>query len=174
MTEPICHKDGIPIFSFAGFSNSGKTTLMCKIVSALKDKGYRVATVKHDGHDFSMDQQGKDTWKHREAGADVVAITSASKVAIIDYRAYEREKQLLQVLSYIENVDIILVEGFKNVPMPKIFVVREQQQLEQMDKIPMIEGVATDFLLEQQRLPVYDINNVQAMAEYIIKRCNLA
>ena len=170
---PIQQSTTIPVFSFAGFSNSGKTTLLCKVIAALKEKGLSVATVKHDGHEFSMDHQGKDTWKYRQAGAEVVAITSTSKVVMLDYREYELEQQLLQALSHIKNVDIILVEGFKNVAIPKIFVARELGQIEQIDRLPMVEGIATDLILEQQSLPVYDINNVKAMTEFIVDRFSL-
>lgn len=170
---PLALPTSIPVFSLAGFSNSGKTTLLCKIVSNLKARGLTVATVKHDGHDFSMDHEGKDTWKHRQAGSDVVAITSASKVAIIDYRPYEREQQLIQVLSTIKGVDIILVEGFKAVAIPKIFVTRNKEQMQEIGSIPMVEGIASDFPLEQSLLQVYDINDVQAISQYIVDKFSL-
>ncbi len=160
----------IPVFSFAGFSNSGKTTLLCKVVSALTEQGLRIATIKHDGHQFSIDHEGKDTWKHRQAGAEFVAIISDDKTAMIDYRRQEKEKQLLDVLQYIKDVDLILIEGYKMWPIPKIFVIRNRAQIEEMRAIPMIEGIATDFPLEEQSLPVYDINDVQTICRYIVKR----
>jgi len=175
--EIFTNPNSIPVFAFAGFSNSGKTTLVCKVIASLKDQGIRIASVKHDGHDFSMDQQGKDTWKHQQAGAEVVAITSANKLAILDYRSYERTEQLKQVLQYIRDVDLIIVEGFKTIPIPKIFIVRDESQLKYLEELPAIEGIATDlskdFFVEQYSLPVYDINDVQTICDYIVNRFSL-
>ncbi len=163
----------IPLFSFAGFSNSGKTTLVCKVVAHLKTLGIRVATVKHDGHNFSLDQQNKDTWKHRQAGAEIVAIASHEQLAVMDYRAYDEQNQLNRILEYIDGVDLILVEGFKSLPIPKIFVLRDRQHIPYIDTLPMIEGIAADFLLEQVSLRVYDINDVASICRHIIDKFNL-
>jgi molybdopterin-guanine dinucleotide biosynthesis protein B len=174
MDDALVVPNPIPVFAFAGFSNSGKTTLVCKVIANLKERGLRIASVKHDGHDFSMDQQGKDTWQHQQAGAEVVAITSANKLAILDYRSYEREEQLKQVLQYIRDVDLIIVEGFKTVPIPKIFIVRDPSHIKHIEELPAIEGIATDlprdFFVEQTGLPVYDINDVQSLCNYIVNR----
>ncbi|OEH85218.1 molybdopterin-guanine dinucleotide biosynthesis protein B [Desulfuribacillus stibiiarsenatis] len=160
----------IPLFGFAGFANSGKTTLVCKVIARLREMGYRVASVKHDGHSFQMDQEGKDTWKHRQAGSEAVTITSDSQLAFIDYRKYEREEQLKQALSHIRDVDIILIEGFKTLSIPKIYVVRNPDLLHHAYELPMVEAIATDFSLEQQKLPVYDINDVEGLSRYIVNR----
>lgn len=163
----------IPLFSFAGFSNSGKTTLVCKVVAHFKTLGIRVATIKHDGHNFSIDQQNKDTWKHRQAGAEVVAIASRHQIAVMDYRVYEEQEQLNHILASIQDVDLILVEGFKSLSIPKIFVLRDTQHVQYIDTLPMVEGVAADFLLEQPSLPVYDINDVEAICQHIINKFSL-
>ena len=112
----------IPIVSVVGKSNAGKTTLLEKLIPELKRRGYRVATVKHDAHSFEMDEPGKDTWRHRQAGADVVVISSKDKMAMI--RRVDEELSLLEIADTITGVDIILTEGFKRGPAPKIEVSR--------------------------------------------------
>jgi len=111
-----------PVLSIVGRSNSGKTTLMCELVHALKKKGYRVGTLKHNAHGFDIDQPGKDTWKHREAGADVVMISSSSKVALIE--KVQEELSLDNLLKRFEGVDLVITEGYKRENKPKIEVVR--------------------------------------------------
>jgi len=73
----------VPIVSFVGYSNSGKTTFLVKVITELKKRGYRIGVIKHDGHDFEIDHVGTDTWKHQQAGADVVCIASSHKVAVM-------------------------------------------------------------------------------------------
>ena len=110
----------IPVISIVGKSNSGKTTLTEKLLRELKARGYRVATIKHDVHGFDIDRPGKDTWRHAEAGADVVVISSPAKLAMI--RKNERELTLDEVIARIDGVDLIITEGYKRGDKPKIEV----------------------------------------------------
>jgi molybdopterin-guanine dinucleotide biosynthesis adapter protein len=112
----------IPVVSIVGKSGSGKTTLLCGLIPELKAKGYKVATIKHDVHGFEMDKPGKDTWKHAEAGADTVVISSPGKVAMIE--KVDMELTMDQVIAKITNVDIILTEGYKRNDKPKIEIFR--------------------------------------------------
>jgi len=112
----------IPLVSIVGQSGSGKTTLICGLIPELKQRGYRVATIKHDVHGFELDKPGKDTWKHSRAGADTVVISSPHKVAVIE--KVGTELTLDQVVEKIGNVDIILCEGYKRNSKPKIEVFR--------------------------------------------------
>ncbi|QJW44780.1 molybdopterin-guanine dinucleotide biosynthesis protein B [bacterium BFN5] len=111
-----------PIISFVGYSNSGKTTFLVNLISELKQRGYKVGVIKHDGHDFIIDYPQTDTWQHREAGADTVCIASASQLALV--------KQTVQpaciddLMQYFEDVDIVLTEGFKQESKPQIEVSR--------------------------------------------------
>ena len=115
----------IPIFSIvASRSNMGKTKLVCDIITELKLRGYRVATIKHDIHGFDIDHPGKDTWLHRKAGADIVSISSKNRMAMIE--EVEKEYKLDEVIEKIENVDIIITEGYKKEDKPKIEVFREE------------------------------------------------
>ncbi len=111
-----------PVVTIVGKSGSGKTTLVCGLLPELKRRGYRVATIKHDVHGFEIDRPGKDTWKHSQAGADTVVISSPQKVAMIEKVA--KELTLEQVIDKIDNVDIILCEGYKRSDKPKIEIFR--------------------------------------------------
>ncbi len=132
----------IPLVSVVGKSDAGKTTLLEKLIPELKRRGYRVATVKHDAHSFEIDQPGKDTWRHRQAGADVVVISSKDKMAII--RRVDEEMSLLQIADMITGVDIILTEGFKRGPAPKIEVSRREKSTELLCTAEELVAIATD------------------------------
>lgn len=111
-----------PVVSFVGYSNSGKTTFVVKVIQELKKRGCRVAIIKHDGHDFEMDHEGTDTWKHRQAGADVVCIASSHKFAMIE--TTPQPVPLDAIIAKIDQVDLILTEGFKQELKPQIEVNR--------------------------------------------------
>ena len=113
----------IPVISVVGRSNVGKTTFLEKVVKELKSRGYRVAVVKHDSHSFDIDHPGKDSWRLTQAGADVVAISSADKMAMVKRPA--RELTLDQLTGIVmDGVDIIITEGYKGADKPKIEVFR--------------------------------------------------
>jgi molybdopterin-guanine dinucleotide biosynthesis adapter protein len=115
----------IPIISIVGKSNSGKTTLIEKLVPSLTRRGYRVATVKHDIHGFEVDREGKDSWRHKQAGAHTVVISSPQKIALI--RDVEKDLTLDEIRGrWIQDVDLILSEGYKKDVQPKIEVFRKE------------------------------------------------
>ncbi len=114
-----------PIVSVVGRSDSGKTTFLEKLIPALKQRGIRLAVVKHDSHGFEMDRPGKDTWRLREAGADAVMISSPNQMALIR-RGLEREATLDELAAMVDGmVDLVLTEGYKSGDKPKIEVSRE-------------------------------------------------
>ncbi len=116
----------IPIVSIVGKSDSGKTTLIEKLVPELTRRGYRVATVKHDMHGFEVDREGKDSWRHKQAGAHTVVISSPKKVALI--RDVEKDLTLDEIRArWIQDVDLILSEGYKRDVQPKIEVFRKEK-----------------------------------------------
>jgi molybdopterin-guanine dinucleotide biosynthesis protein B len=116
----------IPIISIVGKSDSGKTTLIEKLVPELTRRGYRVATVKHDVHGFEVDREGKDSWRHKQAGAHTVVISSPNKVALI--RDVEKDFTLDEIREkLIQDVDLILSEGYKKDIQPKIEVFRKEK-----------------------------------------------
>lgn len=109
-----------PVLSFTAYSNTGKTTYLEKLLPCLKAAGLRTAVIKHDGHDFQADVEGRDSWRLAQAGAEVVAVASESKFALFQYRPVELET----VLTHITGVDLIITEGYKHGPFPKIAVFR--------------------------------------------------
>lgn len=111
----------IPVVGFAGYSGVGKTTLMEKVVRELKRKGLRIAVVKHDAHGFDLDQPEKDSWRYAQAGSDLIVLASPQKTAFLE----QRELPLFQLLSRIDGVDLILVEGFKGEPLVQIGLCRQ-------------------------------------------------
>ena len=116
----------IPIISIVGKSDSGKTTLIEKLVPELTRRGYRIATVKHDVHGFEVDREGKDSWRHKQAGAHTVVISSSNKVALI--RDVEKDQTLEEIRQkLIQDVDLILSEGYKKDVQPKIEIFRKEK-----------------------------------------------
>ncbi len=116
----------IPIISIVGKSDSGKTTLIEKLVPELTRRGYRVATVKHDVHGFEVDREGKDSWRHKQAGAHTVIISSPKKIALI--RDVEKDSTLDEIRRrWVQDVDLLLSEGYKKDVQPKIEVFRKEK-----------------------------------------------
>ena len=113
----------IPVVSFVGYSNSGKTTFLVKVIKELKKRGYRIGVIKHDGHDFDIDHVGTDTWQHGQAGADVVCIASSHKIALVE--KIPKSPSLDELIARIHHVDIILTEGFKQEQKAQIEVNRQ-------------------------------------------------
>lgn len=113
----------IPIISIVGSSGSGKTTLLEKLLPELSRRGYRVATVKHDVHGFEIDHEGKDTWRHRRAGAACTIISSSRQLALVRDMDHDASLDEIREL-YARDVDILIAEGFKREPAPKVEVYR--------------------------------------------------
>lgn len=115
----------VPILSIVGKSNSGKTTLMVKLIRELKSRSFKVATIKHSHHDFEIDREGKDSWLHTRAGADAVVVASQKMTGII--RMMSEELPLSEIANtYLQDMDIILAEGYKTQAIPKIEVLRTE------------------------------------------------
>ena len=112
----------VPVVSVVGKSGVGKTTFLEKLIPELKRRGYRVGTIKHDWGGFEIDQPGKDTWRHAQAGSDVVVISSPHKMAMI--RRVDAELSLDEIVATLPPLDIVITEGFKAEKKPKIEVVR--------------------------------------------------
>lgn len=108
--------------SIVGYANSGKTTLLEKLIPELKRRGYRVATIKHHHHDFDIDRPGKDTWRHAAAGAETVVLASPKKIAVI--RSLGEEMTLPAIIAGLPEVDLVVTEGYKKEAYPKIEVYR--------------------------------------------------
>ncbi|HWR45048.1 molybdopterin-guanine dinucleotide biosynthesis protein B [Sporomusa sp.] len=154
----------IPIISVVGRSNSGKTTYLEKLIAELKRREVKVAVIKHHHHDFEIDKPGKDTWRHAQAGADIVCLASPHKVAMI--RKTDQELSLDQVVGYIDNVDIIITEGYKQESKPKIEVYRHAAGNEPLGVKPELLAVVSDTLLYED-VPHFQLDDPAAMAGFL-------
>lgn len=155
----------IPVISIVGGkSNSGKTTLLEKIIREAKRRGWRVATLKHDVHGFEMDQPGKDTWRHAQAGADVVAISSPHKIAILE--SVTGDQPLDEVIARIQGVDVIFTEGYKSGNKPKIEVFRSAVHQELFSKPEELIAIASDISFDNG-IPCFGLDDAQGICDLI-------
>lgn len=160
----------IPIISIVAKSKSGKTILLEKVIKELKKRELRVAVIKHDTHSFEIDHPGKDTWRHARAGADIVAISSPEKFAVIENR--EHELTLDEIASRISGVDIILTEGFKRENKPKIEVFRSAAHKELLCSPDELIAIASDIPWNVG-VPCYHIDDYLGIVDEIIEYIRL-
>jgi molybdopterin-guanine dinucleotide biosynthesis protein B len=158
------------IMGLAGWSGAGKTTLLVKIIPLLVARGLRVSTVKHAHHDFDIDKPGKDSWMHRQAGATEVLVASGRRWALMHELRDEPEPALPALLSQLTDVDLVLIEGFKRDPHPKIEVHRAAngKPLLYPDD-PAIVAVASDMTLPGAALPVLALDDAAALAAFVLQ-----
>ncbi len=159
----------IPIISIVGKSDSGKTTLIEKLIAELMRRGIRVATIKHNRHGFEIDHEGKDSWRHRRAGASVTVLASPGKVAVM--ADLEGDLSLGELGDrFIRGVDVILTEGFKKNPHPKIEVYRKALGKEFLsrddDALLAVAGDDPGGL----KAPRFDLGDVTGLVELIEKK----
>lgn len=154
----------IPVVTLAAYSNTGKTTYLSSLVPCLKAAGLRVAVVKHDGHDFEIDREGKDTWQFAQAGADVVAIASATKFALMEYRPIGVE----DLVGRISGVDLIITEGYKHGPYPKIALYRAASGKELAVPPEQCFAIVSDTPVEAP-CPVFALEDPQSLADYLVR-----
>ena len=158
------------IIGLAGWSGSGKTTLITKLIPLLVARRLRVSTLKHAHHGFDLDQPGKDSFFHRAAGATEVIISSARRWAILHELREEPEWDLAALVKKISPVDLVLVEGFKRDKFPKLEIHRianGKPLLHTED--PLIVAVASDSAVPAARVPVVDLNDIELIADLLLK-----
>jgi molybdopterin-guanine dinucleotide biosynthesis protein B len=162
------------VIGFAGWSGCGKTTLIEQVIPLLRLEGWRVSLIKHAHHRFEIDYPGKDSYRHREAGCTEVLITSRHRWALIHESRDEEELVLEQLLDKLSSCDIVIVEGFKFDPIPKIEVYRPSVGKPPLfGKDPHVVALATDEPIECP-LPVLDLNNPEAVASFVMGVLGLA
>lgn len=154
-----------PVLSIVGKSESGKTTLIEKLIPALKQRGYRIGIVKHTHHGFDMDREGKDSYRHRQAGADTVMIASPGQMAMVKDMPGE---SLDHVLPYFKDMDLLITEGFKRDKAPKIEVYRAARHqrpacLEDMSLVAMVSDTPFDI-----SVPQFAPHDTAAIVEFIV------
>ena len=156
-----------PIISIVGRAESGKTTLLESLIVELRQRGYKVAVIKHAGEDFELDKPNKDTWRFNQAGSEVVVISSPRKIAVmkqVERDLSPRELSLLIGWDY----DLILVEGFKKSSHPKIEVHRREQGSELVSPTQQLLAIVTDEPLDVD-VPQFSKDNIQGLADLIEK-----
>jgi len=157
------------VIGIVGWSGSGKTTLFSELIPILTGRGFTVSTMKHTHHDFDMDQPGKDSYRHREAGAQEVLLTSRKRWALLHELRDAPEYEIDELIAKMAPVDILLIEGFKSHQFPKIEVNRPsrgKKLLCQTDD--SVVALATDETIDGVSIPQLDLNNVEAVADYIV------
>ncbi len=154
----------VPIISIVGKSNAGKTTLIEQLVAELKRRGQRVATIKHDAHQFEIDHPGKDSYRHFHAGADWTLIGSPAKLAVI--RRLERELTLDEIAATIDDVDVILTEGYKREARLRIEVSRRANTTELICDRSELLAIAADYPIELG-VPVFGLDDAAGLTDFI-------
>ena len=159
----------VPIVCVVGKGGTGKTYVIERLVAEFKNRGYRVATVKHSAHDFNLDQEGKDSWRHAQAGSDTVVISSPQKFALI--RKVDRDTTLAELSRFIgPDLDIIIAEGFKQDKAAKIEVHRRELGTDLICRREELLAIVTDEQLEWN-VPQYAPDDAPGLADFIEKRC---
>lgn len=159
-------KKSCPVLSIVARSGTGKTTLLEKLIPELKSRGLRLAIIKHDRHQFEMDHEGKDTWKFSRAGADIVAISSPDKFALIEKP--KKEQSLDDIIARINGVDLILTEGYKYENKPKIEIYRSAVCTELISPAHELVAVASDVPLDLA-VPCIDLSDIGALADEVLR-----
>lgn len=149
----------------AAKSNVGKTTLIEGVIKELKLRGHKVATIKHDAHDFDIDKEGKDTWRHRKAGADAVLISSKSKMAMI--KKLEEEIPLEELIDMVKDYDFVIIEGYKKSDYKKIEVFRSEVSEKIITPKEKLIAVASDITLNLDGILEVNINDYKTLADII-------
>ena len=156
-----------PIISIVGKSGSGKTTLLEKLIAELKKRGYKIGTIKHAPGKFDIDEKGKDSWRHRQAGADTVVVASIWKIAMMKN---EDHATLDDLEKYFPDMDIIITEGFKKENKPKIEVFRAERHRKPL--CPGDSNLIAFVTNTQQKLhvPTFGLEETQELADFIEKK----
>jgi molybdopterin-guanine dinucleotide biosynthesis adapter protein len=158
------------VMGLAGWSGAGKTTLLVRVIPLLIARGLRVSTVKHAHHDFDIDKPGKDSWKHRQAGATEVLVASGHRWALMHELRDAPEPALPEMLARLTQVDLVLIEGFKDAPHPKIEIHRAANGKPLLfPDDPSFLAVVSDQALPDAPLPVLSLDDAGAVAAFIMQ-----
>lgn len=162
---------GVPVVSIVGKSNAGKTTFMEKLITELKARGIKVCTIKHDVHGFDIDKPGKDTWRHAQAGADTVVISSQNKFAMI--RKVQEELTLDQIVAMASNdIDIVITEGYKKSNKLKIEINRSERSKELLCPPEELMAMVSDSHWDIG-VPVFGLDDAVGVADLIQHKFNI-
>jgi molybdopterin-guanine dinucleotide biosynthesis protein MobB len=156
-----------PIINIVGLSKSGKTTLVEKLIPELKRRGHRIGTIKHAHHGFTLDQEGTDSARHRAAGADAVIVSSPDAMAMVKTQSGE---SLGKLVTFLHDMDLVIVEGYKRENYPKIEICRAANQKPPIDPpVDNLIAFVSDTGIEMN-VPTFGLDEVERLADLIEKR----
>lgn len=162
------------ILGLAGWSGAGKTTLLAKLIPALTARGIRVSTMKHAHHAFDVDTPGKDSYVHREAGATEVLVASGRRWALMHELRDAAEPDAADLIRHMTPVDLLLIEGFKNEPHDKVEIYRASNGKPLLSAAdPTYVAIFSDGPVPATQLPVIDLNDTAAVADFVVRHCDL-
>ena len=164
-----------PVVGVSGWKNSGKTTLVERLVAELTRRGHKVATVKKAHHNVDVDTPGTDSYRHREAGAREVALVSSRRIALMRELDEGQEPTLGEILDRLAPCDMVLVEGYKTSDHPKIEVRRKASARDGAleGAVPNVRAIVSDHHVETTVLPVFGIDDIGGIADFITHLCAL-
>lgn len=162
------------VFGLVGWSGSGKTTMIVRLIPELTQRGLSVSTMKHTHHNFDIDKKGKDSYEHRMAGANEVMLTSSNRWALQRELRDAPEPDMDELIARMASVDLILVEGFKRHRHAKLEVFRPTvgKPLIALDDDSIV-AVASDGPVDAIQVPVLDVDDIAAIADFVIEFCQL-
>jgi molybdopterin-guanine dinucleotide biosynthesis protein B len=165
-----------PVIGVAGWKNSGKTTLVTRLIAELTRRGFRVATVKHAHHDFQIDDAETDSARHRRAGAAQVAVASARRWAVVCELQDAPEPSLEEMIGRLDPCDLVIVEGYKAAPIPKIEARRRAsvRTAPLVEQDPNVVAIAADHACDGAGRPVFALDDTVGIADFIVKALDLA
>jgi len=157
------------IVQIVGYKNTGKTTLVCRLTETFKQAGYKVGTIKRDAHDFQIDTPGTDTWRHQEAGADITAITSSKRTAIMKQHA----EPLHLLIAQMSEADVVLIEGFKDASYPKIIMIRSAVDSQLLHSVtsPLAAAIwpnVSSETIAHSSIPAIDVNDINQLFQKVL------
>lgn len=162
------------VYGIVGWKNSGKTTLVERLVTEITGRGFSVSTVKHAHHTFDVDHEGKDSFRHRSAGAKEVLLASRNRWALMHEARGDAEPSLTELLKKLTPVDLVLIEGYKRDDHAKVEAHRvETKQGLLAAEDPTVKAVAANVVVDGLSVPVFDLNDVSVIASFILQEVGL-
>ena len=154
----------VPVISIVGKSGVGKTTALERVIREIKQRGYRVGTVKHDTHGFEMDKPGKDSWRHAQAGSDAVVVSGPRKMALI--RKTDEEVPLEEIVELMGDIDLVITEGYKRGDKPKIEVSRLERGSELLCQPEELIGIMADYPVNMP-VPIFALEDAAGVVDLL-------
>lgn len=162
------------VIGVVGWKNNGKTMLVARLVQHLSRAGYRISTIKHAHHSIDLDRPGKDSWRHREAGASEVLLATSRRYILMHELRAEDEPSLADLIARLTPVDLVIVEGFKGTQLPKIEVHRAERATDLIARSdPDVVAVASDVAFSDLTVPVIPLDDVPAVAAAVLSHARV-